>query len=398
MPKDLPPHLAKLREEIEGYAKGYGLDTFDVIFEVLSYDEINMVAAYGGFPNRYPHWRFGMEYDQLSKGYEYGLSKIYEMVINNNPTYAYLLEANADVDQKLVMAHVFGHGDFFKNNYMFAHTNRRMVDVMANHATRVRRLIDRVGVEAVEDLIDRCLSLENLIDYQAPYIKRKPRELPEGEELAEPRSEGFVTNREYMRDFINPKEFLEQERKKQEEEKAKEKNFPERPERDVLLFLLDHAPLERWEHEILSLLSEEAFYFDPQVQTKIMNEGWACVRGDTPVFTEAGLISMAELVEGDAEIVFDGERKQRVYDRKVLPGREPSHSARDVASPSAGPRTIVCSCPTVGAGSDWTSSRSATSLRYRAAENCGQRWRSTSTGPPRAASASMTPPQAPESR
>jgi stage V sporulation protein R len=97
----LPPHLSDIQREIEGYAKGFGLDFYETIFEVLGYDEINMVAAYGGFPNRYPHWRFGMEYEQLSKGYEYGLSKIYEMVINNKPSYAYLLESNMDVDQKL---------------------------------------------------------------------------------------------------------------------------------------------------------------------------------------------------------------------------------------------------------------------------------------------------------
>ncbi len=127
-----------------------------------------MVASYGGFPNRYPHWRWGMEYEQLSKGYEYGLSKIYELVINNDPCYAYLLESNAEVDQKLVMAHVYGHCDFFKNNFYFQHTNRRMMDEMANHATRVRRWVDKVGIEKVEDFIDRALSLENLIDYHSP--------------------------------------------------------------------------------------------------------------------------------------------------------------------------------------------------------------------------------------
>ncbi len=275
MAKNLPPHLQELREEIEGYARGYGLDFFDVVFEVLTYDEINMVAAYGGFPNRYPHWRFGMEYEQLAKGYEYGLSKIYEMVINNNPTYAYLLEANADVDQKLVMAHVFGHGDFFKNNYMFQHTNRKMMDEMANHATRVRRYIDRLGVELVEDFVDRSLSLENLIDYHSPFIQRKPRARAEGEGEATPHVQGFTTDREYMRGFINPKEYLEAEQKRLDEEQAKQKRFPERPERDVLLFLLDHAPLERWEHDVLSILRDEAYYFAPQGQTKIMNEGWA---------------------------------------------------------------------------------------------------------------------------
>ena len=99
-----------------------------------------------------------MEYEQLSKSYEYGLPKIYEMVINNDPCYAYLLECNPMVDQKLVMAHVYGHCDFFKNNFMFAHTNRHMIDEMANHATRVRRYIERFGLDKVESFIDSCLS------------------------------------------------------------------------------------------------------------------------------------------------------------------------------------------------------------------------------------------------
>ena len=171
-PTNLPSYLLDIQREIEGHARGYGLDFFETIFEVLDYQRMNEVAAYGGFPTRYPHWRFGMEFEGLAKGYEYGLSKIYEMVINNDPCYAYLLESNAEVDQKIVMAHVYGHCDFFKNNYSFLHTNRKMMDEMANHATRIRRSIDRFGLEKVEDFIDRCLSIENLIDYHAPYIKR----------------------------------------------------------------------------------------------------------------------------------------------------------------------------------------------------------------------------------
>jgi stage V sporulation protein R len=126
----------------------------------------------GGFPIRYPHWRFGMEYDQLIKGHVWLGSTIYEMVINTNPSYAYLLEGNEMVTQKMVMAHVAAHVDFFKNNMWFAHTNRKMLDEMANHATRVQRMIDRYGYETVEEFIDICLSLENLIDYHAPYIRR----------------------------------------------------------------------------------------------------------------------------------------------------------------------------------------------------------------------------------
>src|SRR5829696_5304168 len=120
----LPRYLRVEQERIEKIARGHGLDFFPTVFEMLSYDQMNEVAAYGGFRNRYPHWRFGMEYERLSKSYEYGLSKIYEMVINNNPSYAYLLEGNSLVDQKLVMAHVSAHVDFFKNNFYFRATNQ----------------------------------------------------------------------------------------------------------------------------------------------------------------------------------------------------------------------------------------------------------------------------------
>ena len=272
----LPPRLHDIRKQIEGHARAFGLDFYDTVFEVLGFDEINMVAAYGGFPNRYPHWRFGMEYDRLSKGYEYGLSKIYEMVINNDPSYAYLLESNMDVDQKLVMAHVFGHVDFFKHNFMFRHTNRKMMDQMANHATRVRRYQDKLGVEVVEDFIDRCLSLENLIDYQSPYVKRRADRKPDEDEPPERlTAQGFKSEREYMREYINPPEYLARQQKRLDAEAERKKRIPERPERDVLLFLLEHAPLERWEHDVLSIVREESYYFAPQGQTKIMNEGWA---------------------------------------------------------------------------------------------------------------------------
>src|ERR1700676_4717401 len=105
----LPPHLRALKEEIEGYARGFGLDFYEQIFEVIDAEDLNEVAAYGGFPTRYPHWSFGMSFEELRKGYDYGLSKIYEMVINNDPCYAYLMRCNHTVDQKLVMAHVYGH-------------------------------------------------------------------------------------------------------------------------------------------------------------------------------------------------------------------------------------------------------------------------------------------------
>ena len=141
---NLPDDLRAIQLETEAHARAYGLDFYDTIFEVLDYDELSEIAALGGFPTRYPHWRFGMEYQQLAKGYRYGLQKIYEMVINNDPCYAYLLRCNQMVDQKLVMAHVYGHNDFFKNNIWFSQTNRKMMDEMANHGTRIRSHMERL--------------------------------------------------------------------------------------------------------------------------------------------------------------------------------------------------------------------------------------------------------------
>ena len=138
----LPAELQAAHTDIRELARRYGLDTFEIIFELVDYDEINEIASLGGFPTRYPHWRFGMEYDYLQKSYTYGLQKIYELVINTDPCYAYLQMGNEIVDQKLVMAHVYGHCDFFKNNMWFSKTNRKMLDQMANHAARVHRMVD----------------------------------------------------------------------------------------------------------------------------------------------------------------------------------------------------------------------------------------------------------------
>ena len=287
----LPPDLRALQEEIEGYAREYGLDFFPTIFEVLDADDLNEVAAYGGFPTRYPHWSFGMAYEQLKKGYDYGLSKIYEMVINNDPCYAYLMRCNHVVDQKLVMAHVYGHCDFFKNNTYFAHTNRKMMDEMANHGTRIRRYVEKYGEDEVEAFLDRCMSIDDLIDVHSTAIKRRDDvsryDFSEKEE-DEVRVTRFRT-KPYLDPYINPREVLEaeaeQKRRLKEESSRK---FPEHPEKDVLLFLIEHAPLKGWQRDILSIIRDEAYYFAPQAQTKIMNEGWASYWHST-IMTQKGL-------------------------------------------------------------------------------------------------------------
>jgi len=233
---DVPEGLEKLQIAVEALARESGLTFFPVVFEPVTAKELTIIAAREGFPVRYPHWRFGQQFEDLWRGYEYGTQKIYELVVNTDPAIAYLMKSNSFVEQKLVMAHVYAHVDFFKNNLYFSPTDRSMLDRMGDHAARVRGFMDVHGRETVERFIDVCRSLDNLIgQFPQPAGPYRP-------------IEDIVKN---------------------------EPTYPRAPVRDVLRFLIEHAPLEPWEREILGIVRDEALYFQPQAQTKIMNEGWA---------------------------------------------------------------------------------------------------------------------------
>jgi stage V sporulation protein R len=295
--RTLPARLAEIQLEMEDHASNYGLDFFPTIFEVVDVNELNAIAAYGGFPTRYPHWRFGMEYERLSKGYSYGLQKIYELVINNDPCYAYLLDSNSITDHRMVIAHVYGHCDFFKNNYWFSKTNRKMIDQMANHGNRIRRFMDRFGVETVENFIDACLSLEDLIDIHSPFIRRADTEnsyefrSPTDEPVAPP-STRFPA-KGYMESFINPPSALDRDAASRERQEPMQ--YPPKPVRDVMGFLVEHAPLKPWQRDVLAIIRDEAYYFAPQGQTKIMNEGWATYWHST-IMTRHGICDGADVI------------------------------------------------------------------------------------------------------
>ncbi len=224
----LTPTLMHWAKRIEKQAKSMGLEFFDVTFEALPACDVNAMAAYGGFVKRYASWRFGMDFERLQKGYAFGFSKIYELVINGDPTLAYLVKTNSLMEQKLVMAHVFGHADFFRNNVWFQATDRNMVAHMEDHADRFALHTACKGKDVVEMFMDRALALDSLLD---PYLPQRQK-WAGAESLQSP--------------------------------------F------DVLGFLERRAPLEDWQSELLSMVRDEAYYFLPQRQTKIINEGWAC--------------------------------------------------------------------------------------------------------------------------
>jgi stage V sporulation protein R len=274
-----PEELVQVKREFLAYARGQGLDPGEIIFDFLTSSQVSEAAAYDGFPARYPHWHYGMVFDQMEKKQKWGLATIYEMVINNNPAFAYLLEGSTPVIQRMVIAHVLGHCDFFRRNAWFQGTNRNMLNEMANHAARIRRYADRHGFERVERFLDTCLSLENLVDpnllfWRAKHARAKAGESREEaeESRAEPRFTSPYLSSYYRGTMRTPQAVRTRD---EDDEYGEMRPFPEKPIRAVLDFLVDNAPLADWERDALDIIRNEAYYFLPQRLTKILNEGWA---------------------------------------------------------------------------------------------------------------------------
>ncbi len=139
--------------EVKAVAKGLGLDFFETYFEVVPFEIMTEIAAYG-LPTRAQHWSYGKVYNHQKIHGEMGLSKIYEIVLNNDPCYAFLLDTNTEIANLMVAAHVFGHCDFFKNNVYFADSNRNMVNEAVSHAIRIDGYIEKYGLERVERVMD----------------------------------------------------------------------------------------------------------------------------------------------------------------------------------------------------------------------------------------------------
>src|SRR5204863_9324575 len=117
-----------------------------------------------GLPGRFSHWTHGRAYHQMKTMYDYGLSKIYELVINTDPCYAFLMEANTPLENKLVVAHVLAHCDFFRHNALFARTNRQMVEMASDNAERIHHYEYEHGTHEVARFLDAVHSNEDHVD------------------------------------------------------------------------------------------------------------------------------------------------------------------------------------------------------------------------------------------
>lgn len=274
----IPPELKKILPEIYKKVSDFGCDFYPTVVEMLTYDEISEIAAYGGFPVRYPHWRWGMEYEELQRGYMHGMHKIYEMVVNSRPVYLYCLDSNTLVDNVTVVAHALGHADFFKNNIYFSQTSQNMMNQLANHGTRIREYMSRWGKERVTEFIDHVLRIETLIDFSKAWERKKIKNpiIKDERKYKHPNRLKSKQDHDYMEDYLNPQEWIDNQKEKIEKNEAAEYlDIFNNPTKDVMRFIRDYAPLKPWEADIVAMLYDESMYFAPQRLTKTINEGWA---------------------------------------------------------------------------------------------------------------------------
>jgi stage V sporulation protein R len=256
--------LESWNERIFAAAQSFGLDPYPQEFEICDHEQMLGYMVYSGMPSHYPHWSYGKNFEKLKTLYDYGVSGLpYEMVINSNPAIAYLMRDNSLLLQVLTIAHVFGHNDFFKNNFTFNSTRAEFtIETFKAHADRVRAYVEdpSIGLEKVERILDAAHALSLQCRRNLAIRKQTPEEALERRlEESRPSADPFQSihrRREYVAPDLN--------------------RVPLYPEEDLLLFIRDHNPhFNDWEKDLLTIVHEEAQYFIPQMETKIMNEGWA---------------------------------------------------------------------------------------------------------------------------
>ncbi len=255
-------------ERIERIAKDCGLNYYNQEFEIINYEDMIGYESYVGMPSHYPHWSYGKSYERIKTLHKYNLTGLpYEMVINSNPCLAYLMKDNSLLLQVLTIAHVYAHNDFFKNNRLFKLGTKAeyTVEMFKNHANRIREYISdpSIGYTRVEKILNAAhavkLQTERVVEFQNRTFK------PEKNISALTESNmdfPYLERYSYRSDW-------------DADNTLQEIKIPEEPQEDILKFVIEYGRLQDWEKDILAIVREEAQYFLPQIESKIMNEGWA---------------------------------------------------------------------------------------------------------------------------
>jgi stage V sporulation protein R len=249
--------LKKWDDKICAIAEKFGLDWYPINYEICDYYEMIGHMAYHGMPSHYNHWSYGKSFERTHFFYNSGQQGLpYELIINSDPSIAYLMLQNEFYLQVLIMAHCVGHSDFFKNNRCFQQADaRNVVSKMRNAKKRIQGYIENplIGQDRVENFLDNLHTIK--FQTQRYNIPRKTK--------------SEILQEEIQRYNRLKDEGIELDYSKLEGSLLK-------PDHDILSFLLEYKNnWKTWQMDLIEIVRDESWYFMPQIKTKILNEGWA---------------------------------------------------------------------------------------------------------------------------
>ena len=246
-------------KRIGDVSQSVGLDWFPIVYEMCDYHEMIGNMAYHGLPSHFAHWAYGKSFERIHQMYNSGMTGLpYELIINSNPSVAYLMRENPLYLQILIMAHCTGHSDFFKNNFHFSKTYpESIIPKMRSQKKRVQKYIENptIGIDNVERILDAAYA----IGFHTEHFGRDrvPHSVKKNEYIE-------IVNDLITQDPRSPWGMLDVDK------------VPLENDYDLLGFILEHGShLEEWEKDLISMVRDESIYFIPQMRTKIINEGLA---------------------------------------------------------------------------------------------------------------------------
>ena len=267
--------LVKIEDRIYQIAKDFGLDFCDIEFDIIPAQKMLEIMAYR-IPGNISNWKYGRDYERLRTIHEKVSAGLpLEVVINSDPSRAYLMKDNTLAIQALVMAHVVGHVAFFTMNKYFQNTNRDIIPFLSEATKRFNKYERMYGMDEVERVIDAGHSIQF---HSSPFDNETEDE--KRDRIYEQKMVQAHTKRNTKFDDIVP---IDESYKdmdislfNQRLWRSLKLKTPVEPTEDLLRYIIDNSTsLENWQKDVLEILRGEGRYFWPQMRTKYMNEGFA---------------------------------------------------------------------------------------------------------------------------
>jgi len=295
-------HTKNIMEGCKDRAREAGLCFEDETLEyIVTNRDLLELTPKVMIPTLYDYWVHDVEVLKEKGRYELYPGNPYETVINTRPAISFYNDNNPDWLNVMIFYHVLAHIDFFQNNLFFRHT---WDDDFVGQALSDKRLIAKLRSEKgrwVDYVIEFSRGIDNLVGYHGELSRlNRP--------LSEDRSKRLdyyfdvflqtikkVKIHEYMKEInrynecmattgdLGEKTFFSDVTKKHPEfEAVFKKHLKENnnAKQDIIQFLIKNSDVlkkddNRWMTSVMQVIRKTSLFFQPQIRTKIMNEGWA---------------------------------------------------------------------------------------------------------------------------